>query len=185
MKIALKFFGFFLLLAVLAPQFAPFSFIFATPHLDTSWVWATNEAVAQKLVFGKEFIFTSGPYTGILNRIYHPATYNLNLFGGLFCAAACALAMFRLRCESGFMSLLCLPLLVCFAFSMGGDSNFYCLTLLIGLATMRAATRPLTVSSGALIAFLWAAQGVPPLMKGSLFIDVWRQAPLFVSAGWR
>ncbi len=55
------------------------------PHygLDYSWVFATNEAVARHLRFGKEFIFTVGPYASIYTRSFHPATDHLMLLGSL------------------------------------------------------------------------------------------------------
>lgn len=51
--------------------------------LDQSWMIAMNEAVARHLRFGKEIIFTFGPYASIYTRFFHPATDRLMVFGGL------------------------------------------------------------------------------------------------------
>src|ERR1700722_20375304 len=39
---------------------------------DQSWMMAMNEAVARHLRFGKEIVFTFGPYASIYTRVFHP-----------------------------------------------------------------------------------------------------------------
>jgi hypothetical protein len=51
---------------------------------DMSWMMAMNQAVAQHLVFGKDIIFTFGPYASIYTKLYHPATDRLMMWGSLF-----------------------------------------------------------------------------------------------------
>src|SRR5262249_2809432 len=52
--------------------------------VDSSWRFAVNEAVAQKLVFGKDIVFTYGPYASVFTKFYHPATAWLMLGGSIF-----------------------------------------------------------------------------------------------------
>lgn len=54
--------------------------------LDASWVYALNEAVAQGFVFGRDIVFTFGPYSFLYSWSYHPATEALALGGGAFLA---------------------------------------------------------------------------------------------------
>ncbi|HBT96336.1 MAG TPA: hypothetical protein DEB25_01120 [Desulfobulbaceae bacterium] len=128
---------FFLLLA---PQLAPFASWIPNAKADPSWCWATNEAVAQGLVFGEQFIFPAGPYSAIYNGSYHPATYSLMLGGGLFLASVFALNLIALRRENRFASFLA-ALTITLTILAQGDAKFYFLTLLISLTTIRAAIR--------------------------------------------
>ena len=52
--------------------------------LGSSWEFGLNQAYAQKLVFGKDIVFTFGPYSSVYTRLYHPATDTLMLLGSLF-----------------------------------------------------------------------------------------------------
>jgi hypothetical protein len=49
--------------------------------LDPSWSTALNQAVGQGLVFGRDIVFTYGPYASVITREYHPATFQLMLLG--------------------------------------------------------------------------------------------------------
>ncbi|QEX25039.1 membrane protein [Hypericibacter adhaerens] len=53
----------------------PFQPWMPTAQLDPSWVLGLNQAVAQGLVFGRDIIFTGGPYAAAVFEQYHPATY--------------------------------------------------------------------------------------------------------------
>lgn len=60
--------------------------------LDPSWAFGMNQAVAQGLVFGRDIMFTFGPYAAIYTRAYHPATDGLMLWGSLYLAMSFCLA---------------------------------------------------------------------------------------------
>ena len=62
-----------LCLTVLA-VFVPLNPSMPVSGLDTSWMMSMNQAVAQHLVFGRDIIFTFGPYASIYTGLYHPAT---------------------------------------------------------------------------------------------------------------
>jgi hypothetical protein len=49
-----------------------------------AYPFAINQAVAQGLVFGRDIVFTYGPYASILTKEYHPATDWRMLWGSLF-----------------------------------------------------------------------------------------------------
>ena len=64
--------------------------------LDQSWVIAMNEAVARHLRFGKEIIFTFGPYASIYTRFFHPATDRQMVFGSLLIGLSYVIALLYL-----------------------------------------------------------------------------------------
>ena len=63
----------FLALTVLA-RFVPFSPTVPREDLDSSWVYAMNQTIEQGLEFGKDLIFTFGPYASVCTKNFHPAT---------------------------------------------------------------------------------------------------------------
>src|SRR6266446_1343593 len=68
------------------------------PGLDASWKYAINQAVADRLSFGREVIFTYGPYGALYTRGFHPATDELLMWTGLFfglCLGAVAVLLAR------------------------------------------------------------------------------------------
>ncbi len=64
--------------------------------LDQSWMIAMNEAVARHLRFGKEIIFTFGPYASIYTRFFHPATDRLMVYGSLLIGLSYVIALLYL-----------------------------------------------------------------------------------------
>jgi len=47
--------------------------------LDPSWIFALSQSISQGLIFGKDVIFTFGPYAPLYTNLYHPEM-NLSLF---------------------------------------------------------------------------------------------------------
>lgn len=74
--------GALLLLASLL-AFAPFAPLLPGTELDDAWRLAMNQAVAQGLVFGRDIVFTFGPYAALYTQHYHPATYPAALLLGV------------------------------------------------------------------------------------------------------
>ena len=52
--------------------------------LDPSWRYAVSQAEADGLAFGREVIYTVGPYAGVYTRLFHPAIDPLMLAAGAF-----------------------------------------------------------------------------------------------------
>ena len=55
-----------------------------TAGLDPSWKFAINQAVAQNLAFGREVVFTFGPYGAVYSQLFHPGTDVLAMSAGLY-----------------------------------------------------------------------------------------------------
>ena len=58
------------------------------PQQDSAWGLAINQAVADRLAFGREVLFTLGPWGAVYTGQYHPATDGMMLAGGALVAAA-------------------------------------------------------------------------------------------------
>jgi hypothetical protein len=89
------FLAFILFLTVLA-VFVPLEPSMPADGLDTSWMFAMNQGVAQGLVFGRDIVFTFGPYASIYTELYHPATDRLMVSGSLFLGFSYALLLMLL-----------------------------------------------------------------------------------------
>lgn len=81
------------MLALIVPLLPPFFPNFVGLE---SWVVGINEAVTQRMVLGRDIIYTYGPYATISTRFYHPGTDALALIGSVFLASAFCLALYRL-----------------------------------------------------------------------------------------
>src|SRR5579871_1126810 len=84
-------------------------------RLDESWVMALNVAVARHLRFGKDIVFTFGPYASIFTRSFHPATDRLMIFGSLLLAIGYEIGLLYLARGHRIYGLLAL-LLFCVTF---------------------------------------------------------------------
>jgi hypothetical protein len=115
--------------------FIPLMPTFPEPNLDSAWEYAMNEAVARGMVFGRDVIFTFGPYACAYTWQYHPATDHLmliadTLFGLAFATGALLSAR---RCSIGY--LLLLPALVVLVWR---DFALFSLPLLFLMVSVRA-----------------------------------------------
>ncbi|WP_298623657.1 hypothetical protein [uncultured Legionella sp.] len=162
------------LLLILILVFVPFSPKMPAPGLDASWALGLNQAVAQGLNFGKEIIFTLGPYSAIYTKFYHPATDLMMIGGSLYLALSYWLGIVLLirgikwRWSIAFATLL-------FGMIYARDSLFFSYPLLISLLCFKNEyqndkkdNHPLLTLP--LIAFLFAPLGLLTLIKGSLLI---------------
>ncbi len=81
----------------------PFAPAMTNWGLDPSWMAGLNQAVADGRVFGRDVIFTFGPYGSVYSLTYHPATYSLMLVACMVLAAghfwALARVFLRGRCD--------------------------------------------------------------------------------------
>jgi hypothetical protein len=163
---------FFIVLTTLA-AFLPLKPYLPGNGLDNSWRWGMNEAVAQKMEFGREILFTFGPYASIYTRVYHPGTDDLMLYGSLFLAisfATLTLLLFRsarLVWHWAFIIFLCLDL-----YSYGGLLYLYPLLLLVFVyrLTLTQWTQPMLRNSQLLYAYLFFPLGLLGLIKANFII---------------
>lgn len=75
----------------------PLAPLMPTWGLDASFALAINQAHAEGLLFGRDLVFTLGPYAALFSGLYHPATDGLMLFAALVLGAGYATAIGQLR----------------------------------------------------------------------------------------
>jgi len=154
--------------------FVPFSPIMPREGLDPSWVFGMNQAVAQGLAFGRDLVFTLGPYASIYTKTYHPATDQLMLAGSLYLGLSYGLAIFFVTRHSRWYQVA--ALLVTLAGLMyRPDPLFFSYPLLVGLFCYQSVNAHEEValstnSALALTIILFLPFGLYPLIKGSFLI---------------
>lgn len=162
-----------LLFIIIVPLFVPFTPKMPAPGLDPSWALGLNQAVAQGLAFGKQIIFTLGPYGCIYTKFFHPATDQMMMLGSLFFSCCYWLLLVTLLNRVSwiwFFSWLLFLLTLVYS----KDSLFFSYPLLLGLLVYYdiGEVRPLFTKKSAQITFilLLCPLGLLPLIKGSLLI---------------
>ncbi|WER45179.1 hypothetical protein CupriaWKF_12800 [Cupriavidus sp. WKF15] len=141
--------------------------------LDPSWTFAVNEAIATGMVFGRDIIFTFGPYGSVYTHVFHPATEAMMLGGSALVALGLMSGFWLLAFPYRVAWLVFVPVAVGLCQLM--DGIFLILPLLLLLAVFRLTNasdeREAVPSDGAAriaMALLAIAVGLLPLIKGSL-----------------
>lgn len=176
-NILISLFTFYLFLVF----FIPLNPAMPSIELDGAWSFAINQAVAQGLVFGKEIIFTFGPYGSIYTNLYHPAVSYILFFGNLY-LSICFFLLFvllenkkEISWSKFFTALTFGVILTSLMFTR--DSIFFFYPLLLALLTYRI-TLPeshpnnlsLTKTSFVILLILFTPLGFLPLIKGSFLL---------------
>jgi len=142
--------------------------------LDESWMWGLNEALAQGLTFGQDVIFNVGPYVSLFSQHYHPGIEGLAIGARLYLGLCYALALFLATRRASLLWILCLALFIPSAMSRRDVLlALYPLILAIGLTNHLRETQLPSASKGTdttLLALLFSALGLLPLIKGSFLI---------------
>ena len=128
--------AFLIILAV----FTPLNPMMPGPWLDMSWMMAMNQAVAQHLAFGKDIVFTFGPFASIYTEVYHPATDRLMLGGSLFLGVAYFAALYLLTERQRRYCILLFPVILA-ALVVSRDALLLSYPLLLALV-IDAVARP-------------------------------------------
>ena len=157
------------LLLVVMPLLVPFSPKMPTVGLDPSWAFALNEAVAQGLSFGKQVVFTLGPYASIYTKTYHPATDVLMIGGSFYLALSyCLVLAVLMRQTRWFWSIGYVFCLLGMMYSK--DTVLFSYPLLVGLLSYQCLKKENDGYQSFLIALAFAPFGLLVLIKGSFFI---------------
>ena len=133
-----------------------------------------NQAVAQGLAFGREIIFTFGPYAFVFTQDYHPATDTFMLFSCAYLAAIYliyVISLMRLGHRRGLVAY-CL-FLTCMLYPR--DALLFSVPFLLALSVYqthlsKAPNLAPKKWEPLYIALLFSPLGLLPLVKGSLFI---------------
>ena len=146
-------------------------------RLDQSWVLAINEAVARHLRFGKDIIFTFGPYASIYTQSFDPATDRLMLFGSTLLALSYVIALLYLT--RGSLPYIPLILMLFLATFPSRDVLLLSYPFILVVCAVKYAhsdnfKEDATLSWRQLLALvvLLSALGLLPLIKGSLLFPL-------------
>lgn len=159
------------LLFAIVCAMVPFSPKMPATDIDYSWAIALNQAIAQGLIFGKEIIFTLGPYACLYTKVYHPSTDGMMIIGSLYLAISYWLAcVFLIRKNHIITSLIFIIALLGMVYAR--DVLFFSYPLLLGLWLI---TQPRNIQSErnwlATYAVLSVPLGLLVLIKGTFLIQ--------------
>jgi hypothetical protein len=164
----------FVAIVSITVPFAP-----AMPELLNGEIFATNQAVAQGLVFGRDYIFTYGPYASIYTMGYHPATDALMVKGALLLGLGFCVSLQILFHDASRRWLFAyLFVLVSAVQNTNGalqnrDALLLAYPFLAALAILKICNDPLAHSLPRpciSIVSITAALGLLPLIKGSMLV---------------
>lgn len=160
----------FLLLLILICVFVPFAPKMPASTLDSSWAVGLNQAVVQGLAFGKDIIFTLGPYSFIYTKTYHPALDTLMVGGSLYLALSYWLCLLLLIKEFRWSWALVFCFFL-FIMVYARDSLLFSYPLLVGLFCYKnlSSAKPSPYFSY-WVALFFAPFGLMILVKGSLIL---------------
>lgn len=163
----------FILLVITLSVFVPFSPKMPAPGLDPSWALGLNQAIAQGLSFGKDIIFTLGPYSAIYTKAYHPNTDFMTMSGSFYLAFSYWIGMILLMRGIKWHWSIVFGLLL-FTMIYVRDSLFFSYPLLAGLVCFKLLSyenqKKTFFSLPLQLTFIFAPFGLLPLIKGSLLI---------------
>jgi hypothetical protein len=181
-------------------------------HLDDAWAWAMNIATARHLVFGRDIIFTYGPYAAVVSRAYDPAVRGLIILGAAIPAAAFAAGLIALAepvtlivavlalplviSTDGLAFTLPLPAIFMCARALGRDGRQAGLTLAVVLLALALGFLPLSklsllpvsiIGDGVTAMLLWQLgrrrlAGALPVLSAAALAGLWVMAGQPVAA---
>ncbi len=171
----IRFLFYILIAGAVISNFVAFSpVIYNVTSLDTSWTASINQATVRHFAFGKDLIFTFGPYGFLYTKAYHPVLYTSMIILGIYLAFAYLACLFfllkntKLRWVIGLSILLAsLPLVM--------GSLYYSLALLILLTIFKMLTSSEKLSDHPIknyiyLAFIFSSLGLLSLIQGTFFV---------------
>jgi hypothetical protein len=154
--------------------FVPIAPLFPLNTLDSGWAFALNVAVAKGLVFGRDIIFTFGPYASVYTTQYHPATDAQMLWSGGLLAISFAVSLICLG--RGVYRLVALGLALFLVFALR-DTQFLAIPFTSLLLICRVAMpfdHPMHIKLSLpvvlTLALLIVTLGLLPLVKGTFAV---------------
>ena len=163
-----------LVLLTLLAKFVPWSPTMPGPGLDPAWRFGVNQAVAQGLVFGKDLVFTFGPYGAIYTLVYGPATDLLAMAGSIYLAISYwGIYTMLMRNRNWHHTVLFCMVLACVLYTR--DPLFFSLPLIVALLSYKIMFTPghfvrQSRFGWLVVAAVFAPLGLLPLIKGSLWL---------------
>jgi len=139
--------------------------------LDPSWQFAMNQAVSQGLAFGREIVFTFGPYSSVFSELYHPATDNLMIYGSFYLAIIFTTLAFRIfKSRSWVLKIWFIFMIAVFSYSRDGLLFSFGLLFPVYVVMHYKPGESISVQKQIELAIFMSVLGFLPLVKGSLLV---------------
>jgi hypothetical protein len=140
--------------------------------LDSSWAYALNEAVSRGYVFGRDLIYTFGPYVSVYTHMYGPTTDTMMMLASsLFATGLCIALGLAIPRRRLFLAVF-FPFLLAISFLR--DPIFFLYPFVLFLAICRISLpehSPFSLSASPMVLFgiglSTIAASLIPLVKGS------------------
>ncbi len=166
-----------LLVLIVLAVFVPLQPAMPSAGLDPSWAFGMNQAIAQGLVFGKDIVFTFGPYASVYTRMYHPATDRMMVLASLFLGLCYSAAVLLLARKTSLIWIVIFGAFLCGRLFVSEDSLLLSYPLLVAAVVYgdiladddNIASSPWRLSPPVLV-LLFAPLGLLPLVKGSFLL---------------
>lgn len=144
--------------------------------LDNAWIMGLHEASARSLAYGRDMIFTFGPYAAIYTHEYHAATDHIMLFGSIFVTAGFVASVLVVARRTPWYWSTLFAYVVC-VLSYSRDAQLFAFAPLAVMASASVVEFPSrSVLGQNLLRFsllvTGAVLGILPLIKGSLLAPV-------------
>ena len=153
----------------------PFNPTMPSAGLDPSWVLGMNQAMAQGMIFGRDIIFTFGPYSFLYTNGYHPATANLMFLSSFYLSLCYALALILAFSKNNNYYLPAFITFILVLFTPSKDIILFSYPIILSIIIYRI-TLPknhddhlnTSAKTTLLLIILFFALGLLPLIKGSI-----------------
>ncbi len=160
---------FILLLIAVVAVIVPFSPIMPSEGLDPSWTLGMNQAYSQGLVFGRDIVFTFGPYSSIYTKAFHPSTDSLMIAGSLYFATMFFYVAYKnLKNSKIYVKILFISVISALLYSR--DVLLFLYPFMVGIyltEKLHQEDRLLERTMGIELLMLFSVFGLLPLIKGS------------------
>lgn len=169
-NLALKLGIFLTLLGIIMP--VP---IMPAIDIDSSWMFGINQAVAQQLNFGKDIVFTYGPYSSLLTLVYHPATRLLIIISSIYLTALYWISIItlshRVKWQWSLIFLITLIIILHQTITFSRDTLLFLYPLLVALNCIKIQSIQINYYLKFILVFLlFSGFGLLPLIKTSFLI---------------
>ena len=142
--------------------------------LDPSWQYGLAQGFVNGLVFGRDLVFTFGPFSSVYTKLNHPGIDTFTLALQIFMATSFCAGLFLLfwgRSSSPVVLVVAL-----FIWAVGIDAQFLALPVFVFVLAIRIHLTPPDNGASkpflAVLTLVSVAMGTLPLIKGSLLVPV-------------
>ena len=156
--------------------FLPLNPFMPQTGIDNSWIFSMNSAVAENFYFGKDVIFSFGPYASIFTQSFYPSTYKFIFLSSFLLGSCYAVALFYTGINKNNFIMLAFSVFLS-SFMMSRDALIFSYSLMLTACTyifingrVNYEIRKISIFEKLTISFIIAPLGLLPLIKGSFLL---------------